>query len=82
MYMYIPSSTSTVYFVFTLGAGPLVVRPDSGDPATTVVKVLEILGLPVQDSHIQYMYMYIYVHMAFHCPDRSMYIVHDEYSDI
>jgi nicotinamide phosphoribosyltransferase len=26
------------------GAGPLVVRPDSGDPATTVVKVLEILG--------------------------------------
>ena len=29
----------------TAGAGPLVVRPDSGDPATTVVKVLEILGV-------------------------------------
>ncbi len=26
------------------GAGPLVVRPDSGDPATVVVKVLEALG--------------------------------------
>ena len=24
--------------------GPLVVRPDSGDPPTTVVKVLTILG--------------------------------------
>ena len=26
------------------GVGPLVVRPDSGDPPTTVVKVLTILG--------------------------------------
>ncbi len=26
------------------GAGPLVIRPDSGDPATVVVKVLETLG--------------------------------------
>ena len=26
------------------GAGPLVVRPDSGDPSTVVVKVLETLG--------------------------------------
>lgn len=26
------------------GAGPLVIRPDSGDPATVVVKVLDILG--------------------------------------
>lgn len=26
------------------GAGPLVVRPDSGDPATVVVKVLDTLG--------------------------------------
>ena len=26
------------------GQGPLVVRPDSGDPPTVVVKVLEILG--------------------------------------
>ena len=28
----------------TAGQGPLVVRPDSGDPPTVVVKVLEILG--------------------------------------
>lgn len=28
----------------TRGAGPLVVRPDSGDPPTTVLKVLNILG--------------------------------------
>ena len=26
------------------GVGPLVVRPDSGDPPTVVVKVLDILG--------------------------------------
>ena len=26
------------------GAGPLVIRPDSGDPPTVVCKVLEILG--------------------------------------
>ncbi len=26
------------------GAGPLVIRPDSGDPATVVVKVLDTLG--------------------------------------
>ena len=26
------------------GVGPLVIRPDSGDPPTVVVKVLEILG--------------------------------------
>lgn len=28
----------------TADQGPLVVRPDSGDPPTVVVKVLEILG--------------------------------------
>lgn len=27
-----------------VGSGPLVIRPDSGDPATVVVKVLDILG--------------------------------------
>lgn len=27
-----------------IGVGPLVIRPDSGDPATVVVKVLDILG--------------------------------------
>ncbi len=27
-----------------IGVGPLVVRPDSGDPPTVVVKVLNILG--------------------------------------
>ena len=27
------------------GAGPLVVRPDSGDPPTVVCKVLDILGV-------------------------------------
>ena len=27
-----------------IGQGPLVVRPDSGDPPTVVVKVLDILG--------------------------------------
>ncbi len=26
------------------GVGPLVIRPDSGDPATVVVKVLDTLG--------------------------------------
>ena len=26
------------------GAGPLVIRPDSGDPPTVVCKVLDILG--------------------------------------
>ena len=38
--------TLLVYYpcVSAAGAGPVVVRPDSGDPATTVVKVLEILG--------------------------------------
>ena len=29
---------------FVAGVGPLVVRTDSGDPPTVVVKVLEILG--------------------------------------
>ena len=29
----------------TLSGGVLFVRPDSGDPATVVVKVLEILGM-------------------------------------
>lgn len=33
---------------FLKGVGPLVVRPDSGDPATTVLKVLNILGIEHQ----------------------------------
>ena len=32
------------FLVLSPGAGPLVIRPDSGDPPTVVVKVLEILG--------------------------------------
>ena len=28
-----------------MAAGPVVVRPDSGDPCTVVVKVLNLLGL-------------------------------------
>ena len=31
--------------LFLAGVGPLVIRPDSGDPPTVVVKVLDILGL-------------------------------------
>ena len=34
----------SIYHVFLAGVGPLVVRPDSGDPPTVVVKVLDILG--------------------------------------
>lgn len=29
--------------VFSLDVGPVIIRPDSGDPATVVTKVLEIL---------------------------------------
>ena len=29
---------------FLVGVGPLVIRPDSGNPPTVVVKVLDILG--------------------------------------
>ena len=36
--------TLTVTKPTATGQGPLVVRPDSGDPPTVVVKVLEILG--------------------------------------
>lgn len=32
------------FFLHYIGVGPLVIRPDSGDPATVVVKVLDILG--------------------------------------
>ena len=32
------------FLVLSPDAGPLVIRPDSGDPPTVVVKVLEILG--------------------------------------
>ena len=35
---------SSICHVFLAGVGPLVVRPDSGDPPTIVVKVLDILG--------------------------------------
>ena len=34
----------SIYVRAYVGAGPLVVRPDSGDPPTVVVKVLNILG--------------------------------------
>ena len=33
-----------MYIRLSAGVGPLVVRPDSGDPSTVIVKVLEILG--------------------------------------
>jgi len=39
------------YFIYCVsmsppaGVGPLVVRPDSGDPPTTIIKVLTILGI-------------------------------------
>ena len=31
--------------IIILGAGTVVLRPDSGDPATILVKVLDILGI-------------------------------------
>ena len=42
-----PLATPLFYlydYVHTLGVGPLIIRPDSGDPPTVVVKVLDILG--------------------------------------
>ena len=48
----------------TAGAGPLVVRPDSGDPATTVVKVLEILG--VWTSLLDHSTKWTPVYISFH----------------
>ena len=44
-----------------------MVRPDSGDPATTVVKVLEILGGSATTHELQYLRnrvvfdMYVYI---------------------
>ena len=43
MFVYF-SAGSSLHFVHNIGVGPLVVRPDSGDPSTVVVKVLDILG--------------------------------------
>ena len=39
-----PDNTGAKAFLFSPGVGPLVVRPDSGDPPKVVVRVLEILG--------------------------------------
>ncbi len=42
--MFIMNSQSKCITYWCINLGTLVVRPDSGDPATVVVKVLEILG--------------------------------------
>ncbi len=42
--LYMIVSIVDLMLPFITGVGPLVVRPDSGDPPTVVVKVLDILG--------------------------------------